>query len=73
MERVRTHTSVPLALGFGIDSPEKVKAVKPYVDGIVVGSAIVKIIAEKSALGERAIKDEVSTFVSSFLRALREQ
>lgn len=73
MERVRTHTSVPLALGFGIDSPKKIKAVKPYVDGIVVGSAIVKIIAEKSALGERAIKDEVSTFVSSFLRALREQ
>jgi len=44
-----------------------------YNDGIIVGSAIVKIIAEKSALGEGAIKDEVSTFVSSFLRALREQ
>lgn len=73
MERVRAHTSVPLALGFGIDSPEKVKAVKPYVDGIVVGSAIMKIIAEKSALGEEAIKDEVSAFISSFLSALREE
>ena len=72
MERVRARVSAPLALGFGIDSPEKVKAVKNYTDGIVIGSAIVNIIAENSSLGREALKEEISTFTSTLLRVLKE-
>lgn len=71
MERVRSHVSVPLALGFGIDSPDKITAVRPYVDGIVIGSAIVNIISEKADMGRKAIVNEVSVFTSALIDALR--
>lgn len=41
VERVRRHTSLPVAVGFGISSPEHVRAVWEIADGAVVGSAIV--------------------------------
>jgi tryptophan synthase alpha chain len=41
VERVRRHTSLPVAVGFGISSPEHVRAVWDIADGAVVGSAIV--------------------------------
>ena len=44
IERVRRNVSVPLALGFGIDGPERAAQVAPLVDGVVVGSAVVKVV-----------------------------
>lgn len=41
VERVRRHTQLPVAVGFGISSPEQVRAVWEVSDGAVVGSAIV--------------------------------
>lgn len=45
---IRRHTSLPIAVGFGISTPEHVRAVAASADGVVVGSAIVKKIAEWS-------------------------
>lgn len=45
--RVRAHTSLPLALGFGISRPEHVGEVGRYADAAVVGSALVSLIAEQ--------------------------
>ena len=45
--RVRAHTSMPLALGFGISRPEHVAEVGAYADAAVVGSALVSLIAEE--------------------------
>jgi tryptophan synthase alpha chain len=39
--RVRKHTQLPIAVGFGISTPEQVRAVWQVADGAVVGSAIV--------------------------------
>ena len=68
IKRVREHVSLPLALGFGIDGPEKAAAVAPLVEGVVVGSAIVKLIAAdnepKSAL------EKVRTFVQELKSAI---
>lgn len=44
IERMRKHTSLPLAVGFGISKPEHVSEVARFADGVVVGSAIVKTI-----------------------------
>jgi len=44
--RVRHYTSLPLAIGFGISNPEQAARMSKHCDAIVVGSAIVKIIAE---------------------------
>jgi tryptophan synthase alpha chain len=41
VKRVREHTQLPIAVGFGISSPEQVRAVWDVCDGAVVGSAIV--------------------------------
>jgi tryptophan synthase alpha chain len=44
IERMRKHTDLPLAVGFGISKPEHVAEVARFADGVVVGSAIVKTI-----------------------------
>ena len=44
VEGLRARTSSPLAVGFGISRREHVEALRPSVDGVIVGSAIVKVI-----------------------------
>lgn len=44
IERMRAHTDLPLAMGFGISTPAQVAALKDHVDAVVVGSAIVRLI-----------------------------
>jgi len=49
VRRIRTHTRLPIALGFGISRPEHVAEVTAYADAAVVGSALVSLIAEAAA------------------------
>ena len=44
--RIRAHTDLPIAVGFGISNPEQAKLVAPHAEAIVVGSAVVNQIAE---------------------------
>jgi tryptophan synthase alpha chain len=44
--RIRAHSSLPIALGFGLSRPEHVAEVAAYADAAVVGSALVSVIAE---------------------------
>jgi tryptophan synthase alpha chain len=46
LERVRAHTSLPLALGFGISRPEHVAEVGRNADAAIVGSALVRVILD---------------------------
>jgi tryptophan synthase alpha chain len=48
LERVRTNTELPVAVGFGISSPEQVKEACRHADAAVVGSALVQQIATHS-------------------------
>lgn len=48
MERIKKMTSLPVSIGFGISTPEQVGEVSEYADGVVVGSAIVRLIEENS-------------------------
>lgn len=55
--RVRAHSSLPVAVGFGISSPEQVAKACASADAAVVGSALVNVIAEHGAapdVAERA-------------------
>ncbi|NLK70006.1 MAG: tryptophan synthase subunit alpha [Clostridiales bacterium] len=65
---IKKYTSIPCAVGFGISNAEQAKVMSRYCDGVIVGSAIVKLIGEH---GENAI-EKVSELVSSMRKALDE-
>lgn len=43
---VRENTKIPCAIGFGISTPEQAKKMSTLADGVIVGSAIIKIISK---------------------------
>lgn len=61
MAMIRAQTNLPVAVGFGIKTPEQVKAIGALADAVVVGSAIVEQIALPKT-GANLVKD-VSGFV----------
>lgn len=65
LKSLRSQSTLPLAVGFGISSPEQVAALAGVADGIIVGSAIVRRIAE-AANGEQA-----ATSVRSFAEQMQ--
>jgi tryptophan synthase alpha chain len=46
VEKARSAGSIPVAVGFGIGTPEQARKIAAVADGVIVGSAIVKIIGE---------------------------
>jgi tryptophan synthase alpha chain len=56
VREIRRHATTPVAVGFGIATPEDARAVASFADGVIVGTALVKIIAsdgDRAAIGER--------------------
>jgi tryptophan synthase alpha chain len=49
VKRIRGVSSLPLAMGFGISTPDQVAQVARWADAAVVGSALVNVIAEHAA------------------------
>ena len=69
VEKIRKVTRVPVAVGFGIATPEDAANVAAIADGVIVGSAIVKQIA---AYGQKPeMVKHVATFVRSLKTAMR--
>jgi tryptophan synthase alpha chain len=67
--KIRAHTSLPVAVGFGISNPEQASAVASAADGCVVGSAIVNQIAQHGKSPE--LVEKVSNFVKSLAEAVK--
>ncbi len=64
VERARSHTDVPVAVGFGIGTPvQAVEAARAGADGVIVGTRLVRAVAE----GE-----DICELVTQFAQALRE-
>lgn len=63
---VRENTDVPCAVGFGISTPETAKKMAGYADGVIVGSAIVKIAA---AEGKNS-PEKIGQFVNEMKKAI---
>jgi tryptophan synthase alpha chain len=66
---LRTKTDVPIVVGFGISSPEQVRAVAAVADGVIVGSALVRLIAESAAQGQPAMLAQVERFIADLAAA----
>lgn len=65
---VRHFTSVPTAIGFGISTPQQASDMAMLADGVIVGSAIVKLVAQ---YGRQAIP-HVAEYVHSMKTAISE-
>lgn len=64
---IREATDVPAAIGFGINTPEQAKKYAAIADGVIVGSAIVKLVEK---YGKQS-PDEIYKYVKSMKDAIR--
>jgi tryptophan synthase alpha chain len=64
VERIRKFTTLPVALGFGVSTPEHVRAVAEFADAAVVGSAIVALIEKTDAA-------DAAKAVGEFVKSLK--
>jgi len=69
IRQIRECSQKPVAVGFGISTPDQVKEVNRIADGVIVGSAIVKMIEEN--LKEPDMVTRVGGFVASLAEALK--
>jgi tryptophan synthase alpha chain len=65
--RIRKQVKLPIMAGFGISTPQQAASVASLADGVVVGSAIVKLFQQYSG---NKLKTEVKRFVSSLKQAI---
>lgn len=65
VKRLRKLTKLPIAVGFGISTPEQFQAAGAFADGVVVGSAIVQIIEQNAGVGK------APQAVAEFVRKLK--
>ncbi len=68
VERVREAADVPVAVGFGVGTPEQVGEVARIADGVIVGSRLVRAVAEAPSLA--AGLADVRTFLSDSVAAV---
>ena len=67
--KIRAHTQLPIAVGFGISNPEQARTVAASAEAIVVGSAIVNQIAEFGK--SETLVPSVTQFVKSLISAVK--
>lgn len=67
VKEIRAVTDTPCAIGFGISAPEQAAEMAGYADGVIVGSAIVKLIEKNGANAEK----ELYRYVSSMKAAIK--
>jgi tryptophan synthase alpha chain len=69
LSRVKGATTHPYLVGFGISNPQDARAIARHADGVIIGSAIIKLIAQSA--NERAMLKATSRFTSEIKKALK--
>ncbi len=67
---LRQQTPLPICVGFGISQPEHVRMLAPVADGLIVGSAIVRRVAEANEKPREVVLDEIGDYVGSLIKAM---
>jgi len=70
VKRLKSATDLPVAVGFGVRTPDQAASIARVADGVVVGSAIIDIVAKAAAAGEPPAPS-VRAFVQTLSAAIR--
>jgi len=69
---LREQTPLPICIGFGISQPQHVKLLAPVADGLIVGSAFVRRIAETGAKPREGVLKDVGEYAAELLAAVKQ-
>lgn len=70
--RLKAATDLPVAVGFGVRTPDQAAAIARVADGVVVGSAIVELVGQHGEDAPAAVRDYIAS-LSSAVRAARKE
>lgn len=68
--KIRAHTELPIAVGFGVSNPEQARLVAQNADAVVVGSAVVNQVAKHGK--SKDLVKQAGKFVQSLAKAVKE-
>ncbi|HHU61920.1 MAG: tryptophan synthase subunit alpha [Bacillota bacterium] len=68
VQEVRSHTAIPIAIGFGIGSARSAQEMAKYADGVIMGSAIMQLVADHGI----DAPDKVYDFAREIVEALKD-
>ncbi len=71
IRNIKKTTDLPVALGFGISTPEQARMAGKIADGVIVGSAIVKEIEKYSSQDDNILIDKVGKFVGDLVNSTK--
>ena len=69
VSRIRESVQTPVCVGLGVSTPEQAKEVASYADGVIVGSALIKVLLEQSDF-ETGLK-ELANLTKSLAEGIR--
>ncbi len=67
---LRTQTELPICIGFGISGPDQVRQLAPVADGLIIGSAIVRRLAEAINRPRVEVVREIGQFIGEMVKVL---
>lgn len=70
--RLKAQTDLPIAVGFGVRTPEQAAAIARVADGVVVGSAIVEIVATNGTAAAGPVRTYIETLAAAVRRGQKE-
>ena len=71
IDSVKEVNDIPCAVGFGVSTPEQAEEYARYADGVIVGSAVVKIVEQYGKDSIEYVADYVSSMKRAIVRAER--
>jgi tryptophan synthase alpha chain len=67
---LRARTSLPICIGFGVSTPDHARLLAPVCDGLIVGSAIVRRVAEAGVHPRDEILRQIGQFIAELSAAM---
>jgi len=68
---IKQHTALPVCVGFGIGNAEQARKVAQFADGVIVGSALVSVIADHRNSTAQQLRQAVKAFIEPIVAAVK--